>query len=330
MELETNKITLILFCAVVIASGCTDNGDSDVVQSNPVTVTDFSPSQDVMPADSNMNLEITMENTGKSDVEHLAARISGPTFASASDQDTTWRAAGGDNIMVHRANRTVDMRDISAPGDVGDSVTTTEAISLTTPAYGEGRSTTENFNLDVFYRYETQASTELLIMTEEAYLDSDVTSSVPEVDSDPGPIQLEMLETVPKVQEEDSGDIGNVDDLCLQVRNEGPGTPFSHGDAHHPDTEEIYNLESDHEDRVNVTVSNIGDLEFSPGAGETGSQDSDGATVEVELINDEERACFEWESENLLEQDEQTTNIELTTSYGYTVEDQNSVTVEGR
>jgi len=77
-------------------------------------------------------------------------------------------------------------------------------------------------------------------------------------------------------------------------------------------------------------VSNIGDLEFSPGAGETGSQDSDGATVEVELINDEERACFEWESENLLEQDEQTTNIELTTSYGYMVEDQTSVTVEGR
>ncbi len=327
MRFERNKILLVLISLVVIASGCVDNGDSAETQTNPVTVTDFSPSQASIPSDTTLSLDIEIENEGQADAEDIAVRLFGPTFASSSDQDSAWRSSS-EEAMDSRADRTFTMGDANSPGDGESPIPSTESITLTAPSYGEGRAPTETFNLDVFYRYETQAGTQMTMMSEDRYLDSDTTETSAETDNDSGPIQLEVLGTTPKVQYDDDGD--DTDDFCVMVRDEGPGTPFLHDESYHEDTEDVYSVDSDYEDIVEIEAEDVGDIVFEPGSGETGEDTEEGAKIETELVNDEARACFEWSSPDMIDQEEITSNINLVASYGYNIEEQTTVTVEGR
>jgi len=333
MHIERQKLALVLISAVVIAAGCVENGDSESSQTNPVEITDFSPSQNPAPADTTLRLNLEAENTGAADAEDAAIRVFGPSFASNSSQDGVWRT-GNQEPMSSSGERTFDLGTIEASTEESPSLPATQTISLTTPSYSEGRAPTDVFNVNLFYKYKTQADTSVSIMSEERFRESDETQSQPTINNDPGPIQMEAHGQTPKVQYDDEGE--DVDELCVIARNEGTGTPFDYNEAEKPDEQRMYEVESEHEDRVNISISDVGDLQFSPNdepGWEQDHQGDDGATIEVELIGDEGRACFNWQygdGETLLVDQEQNFNVNLQANYGYKIEDTTQVTVEGR
>lgn len=311
MPNKRNLALILLISLTVVASGCVENGDNGEVETNPVAISDFYPAQSTIPADTNLALNVEIENSGDTDAENPALRLSGPTFSEDDDDSSAWRKQGPES-MYDRPDRTFEINDIRSSED--EPITTVETITLVTPSYAEGRAPTESFDVELFYGYETQASTQVTAMTEEASVEEAGESSAPEVDNNSGPLQMEVLSRSPIVHHPGAGP-----DSCgleVMVRNEGPGTPFSLDESYDEGSEDRYLVESDHENIIELEVE--------------GQSPFEGETKEVELVNGEARACFEWPTDEDLAQEEQSVNIDMVASYGYHTEQQTSVTVEGR
>lgn len=316
MQLETDKIMLVLLSAVIIASGCMDNGEADAVKTAPMQVNSFSASPNPAQADTNVMFDIELENTGDADAENTAIRLFGPTFATDTGQDKTWRPANPDDGAIDEAaDRTRYIGTVRAPTDNSPSVPETEMITLTAPAYEEGREATDLFQMDIFYQYETTATTQLDIMTAEHFQDNNIQRTEPTLETTAGPVQLDIRGSTPKVQYEGDED----DELCVIVRNDGEGEVF-HPDDGFIGTEgtRAYDVNSDVRDRVKLSVEDVGNIDFEPNE------------ATVRLVRGEQVQCFDWSADGLIQQREQTVNIELDAEYGYTKTDQTSVTVEGR
>lgn len=320
--MKTNsKLMMGLFVAILITSGCVENTDDGESTTSPVAVNDFSVTPNPAPGDQTVNIQMELENTGDQDIEQAYARLFGPTFASGSNQERTWRTSNGG--QVSQAYRTMDIGTLNAPTDTSPAVPGRDSVSFTSPSIEDGRIVPYTFNARIQYRTRTTGSTDITVMSNERYQEVGATQQSPQVDTSDGPIQVEIQGTTPHV----FYDVGTADEeICVTVRNEGSGTPFLATTNNGATTSNAgYSIPDQAEGKVELRVEDVGNVEFS-------SQDTGDNEVVVELIGTEGYHCFDMELIGLgqITDLEQTTEIPIEVVYGYEEETSTSVTVEGR
>lgn len=343
-----NKFSIVFLALVVAVSGCADSDQDETSSTAPLQISDFSASPNPVTSDRTTQFNIELQNTGDSDAEEVAARIFGPTFATNdSGQETTWRSRNG-NSMDQEEDRTVSFGSLRAPTNENPAIPKTRTISLTSPNYDEGTDVQDTFYMELFYQYETDAESELTLMTEQRRRETGTTKSQPSIDNNAGPIQMDIRGSVPKIQYGDEGD--QTEEICITVSNEGQGTPFIADNTAPGDnwdvsgayigSDRIYSLvessEGDTEkntEKVELTLEDVGNINFSPkGDNENVREEGNSNSALVELVDGTGYQCFEWgiDGGDQLPQEEQTVNLQVTAEYGYTKETSTSVTVEGR
>ncbi len=326
-QLPDSKAVIVLLALAVIASGCADSSGEEASKTAPVQVVDFSATPDPAPADRIVRLQTEVQNTGDTDASNVVARIGGPTFATESGQSLTWRSDdGGPMASRSRRSKRVGNGELPAPAEDQPALPRTTTFTLKAPAYGQGRESTDRFRLEVFYEYNTSASTELTIMTDERYRENGATKTPLSFDNSAGPVQLDIRGSSPKVHYGDS----QSQQICVVVRNSGVGTAFLREEGNYGEDDGYYNVNSENRDQVEVTLSDVGNVNFEPLESDSEGDEHETITSTVQLINGEEGSqCYSWEVDNL-QQEEQTIPLQVTASYGYVKETSTSVTVEGR
>ena len=320
--MKTNsKLLMGLFVAIIITSGCVENTDDGESTTSPVAVNDFSITPNPAPGDQTVSVQMELENTGDQDIEGVYARLFGPTFASGSNQERTWRTSEGG--QVSQAYRTMDIGDLNAPSDTSPAVPGRDSLTFRSPSIEDGRIVPYTFNTRIQYRTRTTGSTDITVMSNERYQETQSSQTSPEVDTSDGPIQLEIQGTTPHV----FYDVGTADEeMCVTVRNEGSGTPFLATTNNGATTSGAgYDISDQAEGKVELRLEDVGNVQFS-------SQETGENEVVVELIGAEGYHCFDMELIGLgqITDLEQTTEIPIEVVYGYEQETSTSVTVEGR
>ncbi len=314
--MKNNTIFAVFIGVILVSSGCVNGQDGDV-DTNPIEVESFSINPSPVPADQQMTAQIQLVNNGETDAEDAYARLFGPSFASSESDDRTWRTS--DRGEVSREYRTMEIGDLRAGTETSPAVPSQSSITFTAPAMERDVSTT--FRSQIYYKYSTDAVFDLQIMSNERYQDVGAARSQPSADNSPAPIQIEVQGTTPHVfYDEGTAD----DELCLTVTNEGGGEVFLE-DAYVGD-DIGYEVESEHEDKVEITIEDVGNVNFE-------SQETGDNTVEVDIIGGSEgHHCFDMTLEGLgdVTDLEQTDSYQVEANYGYMEEDSSTVNVEGR
>jgi len=320
MKRQKRQLTILLFTAI-IASGCATGGtNTQETTTGPISVNTFEATPSPATADRRVNLNLELENTGDADAERVAARIFGPTWADSPSQSEAWRSSDGGAIR-DKTKRTLSFGNLRAPGENTPSVPKQKSLAMTAPAYGQGREIDTTFSSRIYYRYETTGTSDLTLVSGERFTEEDMTRSNADLDTSSGPIDLSIQGTTPKVFYRDGGESPSdavQSEICITVTNTGSGTTFRNGEA---EDDRIWNVDSEDENQVKLTLPDVGNIEFEPKDGDQ--------TVEL-VSGNEGFQCYTMTANNLASQDEQTANIQVTAEYNYMKEDQTTVTVEGR
>ena len=319
--MNNNKLLLGLFAAILITSGCMETSGDSEATTTPVSVNDFSITPNPAPGNQTVNLQMELENAGGQEVSNVTATLFGPTFGSSESQQRTWRTsdAGG----VDSEYRTMTFGTLTPASDTSPAVPSRDTVTFTSPSLEEGRINSYNFNSRIQYTTETTADTEIQVMSDERYQETETSQTSPSVENSDGPIQIGVQGTTPHV----FYDVGTADEeMCFTVINEGEGMPFlvtgndgvSQGDSG-------YDVTDSAEDKVRLTVEDVGNVNFE-------SQETGENSANVELIGNEGYHCYDMELSGLgqITDLEQSTDIPIDVQYGYQEETSTSVTVEGR
>ena len=319
--MNNNKLLLGFFAAILITSGCMETSGDSEATTTPVSVNDFSITPNPAPGGQTVNVQMELENAGGQDVNGVTARLFGPTFASSESQQRTWRTSDGGG--VDSSYRTMDFNELTPATDTSPAVPSRDTITFTAPSLNQGRINSYNFNARIQYRSQTTADTEIQVMSDERYQETETSQTSPSVENSDGPIQIDVQGTTPHV----FYDVGTADEeMCFTVSNQGEGSPFLvTGDQGVSKTDSGYEVTTEAEDKVKLTVEDVGNVNFE-------SQENGENSVNVELIGNEGYHCYDMTLSGLgqITDLEQTTDIPIEVEYGYQEETSTSVTVEGR
>lgn len=313
IEMDKNRLGLAILTAIVIASGCAGGGTSnEAASSDSVSVMNFSafPSS---PYD-NQQTRITLElkNEGEVDAENTAARLFNVPFSgnknwnldgSKTKEFGTLEAADPENDLPARPHR--------------------ENWRLEAPNIQDGLTVPYKFMTRIFYKYRTNANTEITLMSQDRFREQGKTGR-PSLENSDGPIQMEIRTETPIVFYPEEDGSTRQSEMCVIVRNEGDGTPFyfEKGETYKPGSDRRYSVSDEDTDRVQLSIEDAGNIQFK--------SESGGDTDTVELIGSKGISCWTIEA-NFGAQSEIQREVPVTmeADYGYYKEDQVSVTVRG-
>ena len=301
MEYDS-KIMLALIGAILITSGCMNGGDGEA-STEAISVNQFDITPNPAPGAQSTSMQMQLENVGDAEATNVAANVFGPTIG---DDDRTWTAEDGEVMTFN---------NLEPATDTQPAIPQQSSLTFTTPNLESGRNLPYDFNAQIFYGYETSSSTNVQVMSQERYQETDSVQEMTTVSNTDGPIQLDVQGSTPIVFQPEEGE--RTEDLCIIVRNRGTGTPF-YSDA--LPVESSTDINDEEHNKVRVEIEDVGNIIFSENQ------------ADVEIIGNEGFHCFEMTAAGLgdVTQLEQTANIEIETSYGYIEETSASVTVEGR
>lgn len=319
--MNNNKLLLGLFAAILITSGCMETSSDSEATTTPVSVNDFSITPNPAPGNQTVNIQMELENAGGQEVSNVTATLFGPTFASSESQQRTWRTSDGGG--VDSEYRTMTFGTLTPASDTSPAVPSRDTVTFTSPSLEEGRINNYNFNSRIQYTTETTADTEIQVMSDERYQETETSQTSPSVENSDGPIQIGVQGTTPHV----FYDVGTADEeMCFTVINEGEGMPFLvTGNDGVSQDDSGYDVTESAEDKVRLTVEDVGNVNFE-------SQETGENSANVELIGNEGYHCYDMELSGLgqITDLEQTTDIPIDVQYGYQEETSTSITVEGR
>ncbi|MFO7794145.1 MAG: hypothetical protein R6V35_04185 [Candidatus Nanohaloarchaea archaeon] len=313
MEKNT-KLLMVLVSAVLITSGCMEGGESEA-STEAVSISDFSITPNPSPGGQQATLQMQVENAGDAVATDVRANLFGPTIG---DGTRTWSALEGTKM---------EFNDLQPATDNQPAIPQQASLTMETPELEQGRDLPYDFNSQIFYGYETTASTSLQVMSQERYQETGASQEQTSVSNSNGPIQLSVQGTTPIVFQPDTGG-ERTSDLCITVTNSGSGLPFNPGAL---PTEDSSDIDDDDENNVELEIENVGNIVFT--AEEDGEVETeDGVATSVDIIGNEGFHCFTMTAAGLgdITTLEQTANIEIDADYGYREETATSVTVEGR
>ncbi len=316
---ESSRNMLVLVSIAVLASACQAGGGTTDTGTSVISSNEFEIIPNPASSARTVNFNMELENTGDSDAERVVSRLFGPTFG---DGARTWKDSTGNSVSI--GERTMSFGTLRAAGDNTPAIPKAKSISLTAPSLSQNREVNYNFYSQIFYKYESQASTDFSIVSYDRFQEQDLSRSSASLDSGSGPIQLDIRGTTPKIfYEEDTSSAGEINSqVCIRVINEGEGTPFINADASAP---RYYNVQDRDENKVRLNIQDVGNVEFEAQGEQSGN------TVTVELVSGTEGfQCYNMEANVDPQTQRQTINTQITANYGYKKENSAEVTVEGR
>ncbi|WP_414837854.1 hypothetical protein ACK3SF_00405 [Candidatus Nanosalina sp. VS9-1] len=332
MNLAENKTILALLFATVIISGCTGGGSTEQdTSTSAVQVNEFSAFPNPTPSGQNTRFRMQVENVGDHDAENVYAQLYGPPFASEDGQSNTWRSSGGD--AVSSSDRLLEFSDLSAPQENTPSTPSTQTVTFTAPELDDGREIGYNMRARLMYKYGTDATSEIQVMGEDAYQEAGSPQGSATIQNDDGPVQMEIRTPTP-IAIYNSGQDSVEKELCVVVRNQGAGVPFTDDDG--DDTDAFkgegngYNLEEvqEHTNKVKLTIENVGRVEFRKD--DDGSYDESVSSQTKEIIGGRAVVCWDMRIQTGTSALDTTIPLSIESTYFYKQESSSAVTVQGR
>lgn len=331
---KEKTVLAIMFFAVIV-SGCTGGGNSEETSSTmALQVNEFSAFPNPTPGDQNTRFRMQVQNVGDSEAVNVSARLYNPPFADDSSDEKTWRDTDSDDRDISESDRTLHFGSLNEPNDQTPSVPGTQTVTFVSPNLSEGRQISYDMNSYLMYEYNTEATTEIQIMSGDRYREAGSPSGTATLDNSQGPIQMEIRTPTP-IRFYDVADQDYVTrELCVIVRNQGNGVPFNdvqyegedNGDGTGYDIAAVQSNKS----QVNVDIEDIGSVEFR----QTDSDDDWGANQpaqEVEILNGRGINCWDMNvSVGSSAQLQRTVPLTLRADYGYRQSAKTTATVEGR
>lgn len=335
MNLAENKTILAVLFVSVIISGCTGGGSQEEESATAaVQVNEFSAFPNPTPSDQNTRFRMTLENVGDHDAENVYARLYSPPFADSEQDTNTWRSR--DDGSVSDADRTLEFGGLDAAEGETPSTPATQTVTFTSPEVDQGRNIDYTMRSYLFYKYGTDATTEISIMGDDAYQDAGSPQGSASISNDNGPVQMEIRTPTP-IAIYDTGQETVEEELCVIVRNQGSGVPFSDNDGDDTDafkgsdSDTGYDLDevSENTNKVKLSIENVGRVSFR--ANEDGNYDDSTSSQVKEIIGGRAVVCWDMEIETGGSSTLDTTiPLQIESTYFYRQEDATTVTVQGR
>lgn len=325
MSIAENKTVLILLFVTLIVSGCTGGSEEETSSTAALQVNEFSAFPNPVPGDQSTRFRMQLENVGDHDAENVEAFLFNPPFADESGDDNSWRDSDGEDVSDDY--RTLEFSNMDAPGDT-PSTPSTQTVTFTSPDISEGRNNNYAMRSHIFYKYGTDATTEIRVMGDDAYREAASPQGTASMENDNGPVQMEVRTPTPIPIYDDGADTVEKE-LCVVVRNQGNGVPFADedGDAFDGgdyDRDEV----SDNTNHVKLSIENVGRLSFR--ADEGGDYSEDVSSQTEEIIGGRAVSCWDMQVDTGGSSLDTTVPLVIESTYFYRQEDSTSVTVQGR
>lgn len=309
MQTPDHKLGLALLAAVVIVAGCSDTTNDNSVtvsQTSGVEIMSFTASPTSISGGQPATLQMNIKNRGGVDAENVQAHLTDPEFGSDSG---LWSVEGGT-----WKNGFSTLRGPN-PDSGQDALTRTLQWSVTAPNRDNQIDIDYNFDADLFYRYNTEASTQMRLVNTNAVEDRP-TRSTPSIQNTGGPIQLGIQASSPVLFTQSTGGSSKSLPFCITMQNKGAGTPFLYedskvgGNAYRGVSDDITN-------RVNISVETSSSfVEFEDN------------NIQKELIGNPPSTCIDMNASYVSTSEGSTTaQISIKADYGYRVKDSTSITL---
>jgi hypothetical protein len=309
MQTPDHKLGLALLAAVVIVAGCTDSSQNNSVtvsQTSGVEIMSFSASPSSISGGQPATLQMNIKNRGGVNAENVQARLTNPEFGSDSG---LWSVEGGawkDGFQTLRGPN---------PDSGQDALTRTLQWSVTAPNRDNQIDIDYDFDADLFYSYNTQASTQMRLVNTNAVEDRP-TRSTPSIENTGGPIQLGLQASSPVLFTESSGGSSQSLPFCITMQNQGAGTPFLYEDSM-VDGNAYRGVNDDITNMINLSVETSSSfLEFEDN------------NLQKELIGNPPSTCVDMNASYVSTSEGSTTaQITINADYGYRVQDSTAITL---
>lgn len=298
-----NQLVFGLLAAVVIASGCTDTGGTEIdyTQSTGITVEEFEAFPNSVISGTEVQLNTRIKNTGgatANDVELTVFNIPAEAWGTSGfsiDSPTTLAGTlrGPD-------------RESEIP-----ATPVSNSFSLTAPDLGQGVVIPYDILGQISYGYQTTGVTEIVVMGEQRWRENQPARGTPSVENTGGPIQISVNTKSPIILFEGSS---TANKLCVQVDNVGNGKA-------------VLPSESDPDNKVEISHTSQSSSVTLSAARDGGTNDGDGV---VTLNNNGGgTTCYNIEASGSQGGLKTTIPVTFTADYTYQKEVSTSVTVEG-
>lgn len=328
MEITSNKTVFVLLFATLIVSGCTGGGNEEETSSTAaIQVNEFSAFPNPTPGNQNTRFRMQVENVGDHDAQNVSAFLFNPPFADGTGDDNSWRDDSADPGEVTDSDRTLEFSDMDAPGDT-PSTPSTETVTFTSPDLSEGRNNDYTMRSQLFYKYGTDAATEIRVMGDDAYREAGSPQGTATIDNDNGPVQMEVRTPTPiPIYESEGSSVEK--ELCVVVRNQGAGVPFADEDGSvYEGGEYDRDKVSEHTNNVKLSIENVGRLSFRTDNDGDFSEDVSSQTVEI--IGGRAVSCWDMKVDIGGSTLDTTVPLVIESTYFYRQEESTVVTVQGR
>ena len=304
----------------VVVSGCTEGGNQeDDEGSSSVTVSEFSPFPNPVPATQNAQFRMELVNDGDADAENVYARLYNPPFGDSGSQ--VWKPVGGEDM--DESYRTLSFDTLRAAGEQTPAVPKTRQQDFEAPDLAEGRDIDYTFNSYVMFDYSTTGNAEVQVMGEDTYRDEGSPQGSAGLENTDGPIQMEVRTPTP-IPIYESGEDSTSKQFCVIARNQGSGVPF------HPDVEgsgeDGYSISdiNDRKDEIQIEIQDVGDVEFDV------SDDNENNYQDVSILDGKGVACFDMTISGVSDTLQRTVPIRVDADYGYRKQTRTNVQVQGQ
>jgi len=317
MKNAKNRIVLGLIVLTIIVSGCTTGNQEEDSGSSSITVSEFSPFPNPVPAGQNAQFRMELVNDGDADAENVYARLYNPPFGDSGSQ--VWKATSG---SVDKAYRTLEFDTLRAAGEQTPAVPQTRQVDFESPSLREDRDVDYSFLSDIVFNYSTTGTAEVQIMGESQYRDQGSPQGSAGLENSEAPVQMEVRTPTP-IPIYETGEDSVSKQFCVIARNQGGGTPF------HP--QEIpeskgFDMEGiqDTEGELQITIQDVGDVTFDV------SESNENNYQNVSILDGRGVGCFDMNVSGVSDTLQRTVPIRVDADYGYKKGANTNVRVEGR
>ncbi len=318
MKDAKNKIVLALMLLTIIVSGCTGGGNQEEDQgSSSITVSEFSPFPNPVPAGQNTQFRMELVNDGETDAGNVYARLYNPPFGDSGDQ--VWKPTSGSMSTEYR---TLEYGTLRAAGEQTPAVPQTRQIDFESPSLGPDRNVDYTFNSNIVFNYSTTGTAEVQIMGEDQYRDQGSPQGSTGLENSDAPVQMEVRTPTP-IPIYDTGSSSVQKQFCVIARNQGEGQPFHPGQV--PDSTDFdMSGIQDTEGELQIQIQDVGDVTFEVSdANEQNYQN-------VSILDGRGVGCFNMEIDGVSDTLQRTVPIRVDADYGYIKETRTNVQVQGR
>lgn len=294
--LDEKNIAVLLVFATVIVAGCTDSESGvDFEQTSGVEISTFSIQPSTVFEDQNAQVILELVNRGAAEAESVSYEFFNVPFGE------------GGNSWTGTQSREVGRLQPADPSTGLQAIPRETTESLTPPDIQ--RTVTSDLMVAVNYEYETTASTELSLIEDERFRESQPEQAPPTMNNSAGPVQMEVRTVSPVIfYKNENGQVQDTaSDFCVVVNNVGGGDVGYSGE----------------DDTVRLEWDSTGVASLSP-------RDGKGEQVKVELVNGRGTECFDIDFGGQRPARETQIDVFFTADYSYEIEDSTTVTVQTR